>query len=247
MVCQIRMIYVKQFNNKQIYVRIIEYVVLYTWTEYGIEVAMRTIASRVEKYVKHVNRGTVFTFSHLLMSLGEAKPDTVSHALKKLINNNEIARIRRGVYLRPEISRFGVIPVSVDKVMTATAQSIGAEAFPSGMHALHALGLSEQLAMGQSYLTTRRIEPFSVGNTHVSIQYSRALERVTQGLNSLNEAERRKIILLWISLDYLGERETSLLSDEINKIIETLSPSARERLRMKCAGRLSWARLMFAL
>ena len=202
---------------------------------------MATVASRVEKYVKHLNRGSVFTFSTVVSKIGDAQKDTVNHALKRLVKRNEIVHIKKGIYSRPKISRFGPIPVETVKVVQATANNINAKVYPSGAFALNALGLSTQLVMSQSFISSKRIAPFKVNNTNIKIHYSRSLERLEQGLNTVKKTEREKIILLWLSLEYLGERETNSQKTSINKVISSLSPKAKQQLSSKLVGKLRWA------
>ena len=75
-----------------------------------------TVVSRVESYVKRLNRGTVFTFDTVVSRVGVTQKDTVNHALKKLTRSNEIVHVKKGVYVRPRMSRFGAIPVEPGKL-----------------------------------------------------------------------------------------------------------------------------------
>lgn len=56
--------------------------------------------------------------------------------------------------MKPRKSRFGDVPPSVDKIVQAIASRDNAEVLPSGMTALNALGLSTQVPMNYTYLTS---------------------------------------------------------------------------------------------
>jgi hypothetical protein len=63
-------------------------------------------------------------------------------------------KLSQGVYAKPRKSRFGNVYPSVDKVAQAIATRDKAEVLPSGMTALNVLGLSTQVPMNYTYLTT---------------------------------------------------------------------------------------------
>lgn len=206
---------------------------------------MATVVSRVESYVKHLSRGTVFTFSAVVSHTGSSSKDTVNHALKKLSKTNEIVHLKKGVYARPEMSRFGSIPVDPGKVVQVTAKNIGAKVFPSGAAALNVLGLSRQLSMSYSYVSTKRIASFRINSVNINFRYSRALERIERNISGLVSEEREKVLLFWLALEYLGEQETLQLLDKIQASVAELSPIAQEVLYKSLSGKLSWAKRMF--
>jgi len=206
---------------------------------------MATVVSKVESYVKHLSRGTVFTFSAVVSHTGSSSKDTVNHALKKLSEANEIVHLKKGVYARPKMSRFGPIPVDPGKIAQVTAENIGAKVFPSGAAALNVLGLSTQLSMSYSFVSTKRIASFQINNVNINFRYSRALERVEREISGLVSEEREKVLLYWLSLEYLGEQETRQLLDKIQASIAELSPIAQEKLYKSLSGKLTWAQRLF--
>ena len=84
----------------------------------------------------------------------EYHSEYVGSVLAELTNNGVLVKLSQGIYAKPRKSRFGVVLPSVDKVVQAIALRDNAEVIPSGMTALNALGLSTQVPMNYTYLTT---------------------------------------------------------------------------------------------
>ena len=78
----------------------------------------------------------------------------VGSVLSELTTEGMLVKIAHGIYAKPRRSKFGVVLPSVDKVVQAIATRDNAEVLPSGMTALNALGLSTQVPMNYTYLTT---------------------------------------------------------------------------------------------
>ena len=84
----------------------------------------------------------------------EYHSEYVGSVLAELTNNGVSVKLSQGIYAKPRKSRFGVVLPSVDKVVQAIALRDNAEVIPSGVTALNALGLSTQVPMNYTYLTT---------------------------------------------------------------------------------------------
>ena len=78
----------------------------------------------------------------------------VGGTLAELTQEGMLVKLAQGIYAKPRRSRFGLVLPSVDKIAQAIAARDNAEVLPSGMTALNVLGLSTQVPMKYSYLTT---------------------------------------------------------------------------------------------
>ncbi|MDD2954219.1 MAG: DUF6088 family protein [Parabacteroides sp.] len=78
----------------------------------------------------------------------------VGSILAELTTEGILVKIAQGIYAKPRKSRFGMVLPSVDKIVQAIAARDNAEFLPSGMTALNTLGLSTQIPMNYTYLTT---------------------------------------------------------------------------------------------
>ena len=84
----------------------------------------------------------------------EYHSEFVGETLAELTQEGLLVKLAQGIYAKPRWSRFGVVLPSVDKIVQAIAARDNAEVLPSGMTALNVLGLSTQVPMKYSYLTT---------------------------------------------------------------------------------------------
>ena len=203
---------------------------------------MVTVTSKVEQFVKRQNPGAVFSFNTVVSRLNINQKDTVNHALKKLVEKNEIIHVKKGIYTRQKMSRFGAIPVDPATVVEVIAKNNGASVYPYGASVLNALGLSTQLSMSYSYISTKRIAPFELGGTEIQIRFSRALKDADESITGLRKDEKSKVMMLWISLEYLGENEATSLQSELRKFFTELSVKAQKELVKSFRRKLNWAK-----
>ena len=84
----------------------------------------------------------------------EYHSEFVGGTLAELTQEGVLVKLAQGIYAKPRRSRFGFVLPSVDKIAQAIAARDNAEVLPSGMTALNVLGLSSQVPMKYSYLTT---------------------------------------------------------------------------------------------
>ena len=100
----------------------------------------------------------------------EYHTEFVGSVLSELTTEGMLVKIAHGIYAKPRNSRFGVVLPSVDKVVQAIAVRDNAEVLPSGMTALNALGLSTQVPMNYTYLTTGSERTINLSNRKVVLK-----------------------------------------------------------------------------
>lgn len=100
----------------------------------------------------------------------EYHTEFVGSILSELTTEGMLVKIAHGIYAKPRKSRFGVVLPSVDKVVQAIATRDNAETLPSGMTALNALGLSTQVPMNYTYLTTGSERTINLSNRKVVLK-----------------------------------------------------------------------------
>ena len=100
----------------------------------------------------------------------EYHTEFVGSVLSELTTEGMLIKIAHGIYAKPRNSRFGVVLPSVDKVVQAIAVRDNAEVLPSGMTALNALGLSTQVPMNYTYLTTGSERTVNLSNRKVVLK-----------------------------------------------------------------------------
>ena len=84
----------------------------------------------------------------------EYHSEYVGCILSELTNSGYLIKLSQGIYAKPRISKFGIVLPSVDKIVQAIAHRDKAEILPSGMTALNTLGLSTQVPVNYTYITS---------------------------------------------------------------------------------------------
>ena len=100
----------------------------------------------------------------------EYHTEFVGSILSELTTECVLLKIAHGIYTKPRKSKFGVVLPSVDKVVQAIATRDNAKVLPSGMTALNALGLSTQVPMNYTYLTTGSERTVNLSNRKVVLK-----------------------------------------------------------------------------
>lgn len=120
----------------------------------------------------------------------------ISRILSTMEKRGEIVRLGQGIYLKPEISRFDIVYPSVQRIAEAIAQRDSAQILPAAETAENLLGLSTQVPMTYSYITSGSAREISVGGK--SIVFKRGVPK--------NFAfENKAIALLFQALKSIGK------------------------------------------
>ena len=99
----------------------------------------------------------------------------VSRVLSVMEKRGEIVRLSPGIYLKPEISRFGIVYPSMMKIAESIAQRDSAQILPSGETAENMLGLSTQVPMSYTYITSGSAREINIGGK--TIQFKRGVPK----------------------------------------------------------------------
>ena len=100
----------------------------------------------------------------------EYHSEFVGGTLAGLTQEGLLVKLAQGIYAKPRRSRFGFVLPSVDKIVQAIAARDNAEVLPSGMTALNVLGLSTQVPMKYSYLTTGSERTIKLENQEIRLK-----------------------------------------------------------------------------
>lgn len=90
--------------------------------------------------------------------------ETIRKVLAQACEAKILSRVAHGIYVKPMKSRFGDVPVPVENIANAVAQRDHVEILPSGSTAANILGLSTQIPMVLSYITTSSSRTINMGN-----------------------------------------------------------------------------------
>ena len=133
--------------------------------------------------------------------------------LTELEAKGEIKRLARGIYCKPTLTRFGPLYPDVSRIVEMVAQRDHALVLPSGYMAANILGLSTQVPMAYTYITSGSSRQLIVDGKAINLQ--RAVPR--------NFAYKTRLAALIVQAlkatgaENIGPEEISALKNAINK------------------------------
>lgn len=92
--------------------------------------------------------------------------------LAKKCHEGSFMKLAKGIYYKPEMTRFGPLLPSADKLVRAVARRDNAKILPSGNTVLNQLGLSDQVPMRLVYLTSGSERDLDIGGTKIKLKRS---------------------------------------------------------------------------
>jgi len=100
------------------------------------------------------------------------KRASVDQAFTRLTKSGELMRVERGAYVLPIKSRFGVRPPSSASVMRSLGEVGGETIVQSGASAANQLGLSLQVPLQATYLTSGRGRTVNLGSNEIRLKHA---------------------------------------------------------------------------
>ena len=155
----------------------------------------------------------------------EYHSEYVGSVLAELTNDGVLVKLSQGIYAKPRKSRFGVVLPSVEKVVQAIAMRDKAEIIPSGMTALNALGLSTQVPMNYTYLTTGSERIVKLKNQQVAFKRgvpknfcygTRLIALLVQALKALQQRNMEDDDLQTIRALIAKEQDKTTLTKDVD-------------------------------
>jgi ribosomal protein S19E (S16A) len=186
---------------------------------------MQSVEYKIEKAIKSKPRGYL-SFSDDFSDKGSA--ESIRKALQSLKEKGLIKSVAHGIYVRPEISEYiGELLPTAEDVAKAIARRDKIKLVPTGVYALHALGLSTQVPLKLVFLTDGAPRIIKVGKRTIKLKKATPKNLKAKGkISSLVIQALREI-----GQDKVTEEElrkiTSLLQKEDKKILQhdiTLAP-----------------------
>lgn len=138
-----------------------------------------SVMQQVRTCIEQQPKGRPITPAHLL-SCGSR--NAVDQALSRLVKAGEVERLGRGLFVRPEVSRFaGKVMPEASAVAKALAEKTGAVVGMHGAEAARHLGLSTQMSMQPLFNTTGPSRRLRVGNLEIRLQHVSARKLALAG------------------------------------------------------------------
>ena len=120
-------------------------------TNFRTDMSETNISAQIKKRITEGGTGKLYVISDFKEYLNDL---LVAQVLSRLERSGFLIRITQGIYLYPEMTRFGVVYPSLHDIATTIAKRDNATIIPSGPTASNQLGLSTQVPMKAEYLTS---------------------------------------------------------------------------------------------
>ena len=128
----------------------------------------QSIENKVLEHLTYRQRGKIY-FTNDFATLGTS--ESIRKSLSNLVKKDILIRLTQGIYLYPKIDKeLGVLYPSVDDVCRAIAKRDKARIEPTGVFALHSLGLSTQIPVNVVYLTDGIPRKIKYGNRTIKFK-----------------------------------------------------------------------------
>lgn len=115
--------------------------------------------------IKKAKGGSLF-FVEDFLRFGNAK--SVAKALERLVQKEVLSRVARGIYSRLEVDpHIGQVKPAYEEIAKAIAKRDKARIVPTGIMAMHLLGLSTQIPMNIVYLTDGAARKLTLGKASI--------------------------------------------------------------------------------
>ncbi len=122
--------------------------------------------------------------------------ETIRKILHEATIRGILEKAGHGIYIKPKVSRFGTVPVPLEKIAKEIADRDKCEILPTGSTAANLIGLSTQVPMNLSYITSGSTRTINIGNRKISFRHAspknfaakgRAMPLLIQGIREIGE------------------------------------------------------------
>ena len=150
------------------------------------------VIDKVKSRISHSKFGAVFFVS----SFPEYDVEYVTKLLSILEKEGTITRISKGVYVKARKTRFGTLYPSASELVREIAKRDKAAVIATGDTAANQLGLSTQVPMNSTFLTTGSSRKLTLGKRTVTLKHGapknfafkgKLIQDIVQALRSIGE------------------------------------------------------------
>lgn len=98
--------------------------------------------------------------------------ETIRKILYEATLKGILEKAGHGIYIKPKSSRFGNVPVPLEKIAQEIADRDKAEILPTGSSAANLIGLSTQVPVNLSYITTGSTRIIKIGERKIYFRHA---------------------------------------------------------------------------
>lgn len=127
------------------------------------------IKNSVLKKIESSDPHSIFFISDFADS---GSPETIRKIFFHATMDGLLERISQGIYVKPKESRFGRVPVALESIAQKIADRDKCVILPTGNTAANLIGLSTQIPMNLSYITTGSTRTINIGNRRLNFRHA---------------------------------------------------------------------------
>lgn len=151
------------------------------------------IKHAVFKSIKDSQPHSIFFISDYI-NLGSA--ETIRKILHEATLWGILEKAGHGIYIKPKLTRFGSVPIPLEKIAREIADRDKCEILPTGSTAANLIGLSTQVPVNLSYITTGSTRTLKIGERKISFRHAspknfaakgRVMPLLIQGIREIGE------------------------------------------------------------
>ena len=197
---------------------------------------MQSVEQQILSVVSCKPKGTLF-FPEDFRAI--ASSEAVRKALQRLEEKDVIRRVAQGIYVKPKINTYiGEVLPSAEEVAEGIAKRDKIRIVPTGVYALHALGLSAQIPLNLVFLTDGAARTIKVGMRTIKLKKTTPKNLMAKGkISSLAIQALREIGKDKATPEEL-ERIVKLLREEYPQLLKQDIKLAPEWIRQIMKGAL---------
>lgn len=168
-------------------------------------------------------------------SFPEFDDEYVGQILSDLAKEGMLHHLSRGVYLKTEETRFGLVYPPIEDIAEAIARRDNAEVIPTGATAQNILGLSTQVPMNAVFLTSGSARKIPLGGRFITFRRAVPKNFAVKG---------RYTCLIVQALKSIGEG--NLTDEDLAKVQELIRTHPEpDNIEQDLAAMPSWIRRIF--
>lgn len=188
---------------------------------------MSTVSEAIQQRITASPLGVAFTAADFR---GLGSRAAVAQTLKRLADRGEIARVRRGLYVRPRTSRFvGPVLPDAHQIVRQLARRHNETVQVAGAEAARRLGLSTQVPLAPTYWTSGSSRSFYLGNLEVRFRHVSPRKLILAGRPAGDALA---------ALHHLGRAGVTL--GVLEQLEEKLPPGEFQALRSRLSAMPAW-------
>lgn len=125
------------------------------------------IVDKIEKKIRESKEGTLFFVTDFA---AEGNDVFISRLLSEFAEKGVLHRLAKGIYFKPQFTKFGILKPDIQDLVTAIARRDNAQVLPTGETAANLLRLSTQIPMNIVYLTSGSARKIDLGQKTVTFK-----------------------------------------------------------------------------